>query len=57
MDRYSLSAQALAGKNLTVRPRRPSRAPIQGSGAPVGRNDLCPCGSKKKFKRCCRLKR
>src|SRR2546429_281150 len=23
----------------------------------VGRNDLCPCGSRKKFKKCCLLRR
>ena len=23
---------------------------------PVGRNDLCPCGSRKKYKKCCELK-
>lgn len=22
----------------------------------VGRNDLCPCGSRKKFKKCCEVK-
>jgi hypothetical protein len=22
----------------------------------VGRNDLCPCGSRKKYKKCCELK-
>ena len=32
------------------------RAPIQQvvrSGAKVGRNDPCPCGSGKKYKKCC----
>jgi hypothetical protein len=24
--------------------------------AKAGRNDLCPCGSRKKFKRCCEAK-
>lgn len=32
------------GVNVTVRPR---------PAAPVGRNDPCPCGSGRKFKRCC----
>lgn len=27
--------------------------PIRRVGAKVGRNDPCPCGSKKKFKQCC----
>jgi uncharacterized protein YchJ len=27
--------------------------PIVNEGKKVGRNDKCPCGSGKKFKRCC----
>ena len=30
-----------------------TQAPIRRASARVGRNDLCPCGSKMKFKRCC----
>jgi uncharacterized protein YchJ len=26
---------------------------IQTKGIKTGRNDLCPCGSGKKFKKCC----
>ena len=35
--------------------RRPGErlGPIMRDTARVGRNDLCPCGSGKKFKRCC----
>jgi uncharacterized protein len=29
------------------------QTPIRREGPRVGRNDPCPCGSKKKFKRCC----
>ena len=25
---------------------------VNGDGSKVGRNDLCPCGSGRKFKRC-----
>lgn len=28
-------------------------APITREAPKVGRNDDCPCGSKKKFKKCC----
>jgi len=28
-------------------------APVKRDGPKVGRNDLCPCGSGKKFKKCC----
>ena len=31
----------------------PPPAPFKRRGAKVGRNDPCPCGSGKKFKRCC----
>lgn len=31
--------------------RTPVRKEIQ-----VGRNEICPCGSKKKYKKCCMLK-
>jgi hypothetical protein len=27
--------------------------PIQRAGSPIGRNDPCPCGSGKKYKKCC----
>ncbi len=29
------------------------RATIVNPGAPLGRNDPCPCGSGKKYKKCC----
>ncbi|MFO0928378.1 MAG: SEC-C metal-binding domain-containing protein [Gemmataceae bacterium] len=31
----------------------PNRVPIQKTGKQVGRNDPCPCGSGKKYKKCC----
>jgi len=31
----------------------PARKPVQSSHAKVGRNDPCPCGSGKKYKKCC----
>jgi len=39
-------AQAAAAKN----PDRDENAPVQKH---IGRNDLCPCGSGKKYKKCC----
>jgi preprotein translocase subunit SecA len=30
-----------------------SAAPVHRNGEKVGRNDPCPCGSGKKFKKCC----
>ena len=32
---------------------RPSGKPIVGSSRDIGRNDQCPCGSGKKYKKCC----
>jgi tetratricopeptide (TPR) repeat protein len=32
---------------------RASAVPVVGGGRKVGRNDPCPCGSGKKFKKCC----
>ena len=31
----------------------PDAAPAAGTAPKVGRNDDCPCGSGKKFKKCC----
>lgn len=31
----------------------PSAQPVRQAAAKVGRNELCPCGSGKKFKQCC----
>ncbi len=37
----------------TTPPEAPKAAPILRSTAKVGRNDPCPCGSGKKYKKCC----
>ncbi|MGH3184391.1 MAG: UPF0149 family protein [Streptosporangiaceae bacterium] len=42
----------LLRKIAELRASRPSRQPQMRSSKP-GRNDPCPCGSGKKFKRCC----
>jgi preprotein translocase subunit SecA len=34
-------------------PARPAAAPVHADGSRVGRNDPCPCGSGKKYKKCC----
>jgi len=34
-------------------PREEETKPFQSTGPKVGRNDPCPCGSGKKYKRCC----
>jgi SEC-C motif-containing protein len=42
----------VAGQWLYSRTVRQGPAPLK-SAPKVGRNDLCPCGSGKKFKQCC----
>jgi preprotein translocase subunit SecA len=39
-----------------AQPARPAPALRTATGEKVGRNDPCPCGSGKKYKRCCYLK-
>jgi uncharacterized protein YecA (UPF0149 family) len=39
----------LEGTRLVLNQQVPAANPFKG----VGRNDPCPCGSGKKFKRCC----
>jgi preprotein translocase subunit SecA len=34
-------------------PQEPKQKPIQSTHPKVGRNDPCPCGSGKKYKKCC----
>jgi uncharacterized protein YecA (UPF0149 family) len=29
------------------------QTPIVRQGTKIGRNDICPCGSDKKYKKCC----
>lgn len=38
---------------LVQEPEGPIAAPVASRGSHVGRNDSCPCGSGKKFKKCC----
>lgn len=38
---------------LARREESPGRSPIRHDKPRVGRNDLCPCGSGKKYKKCC----
>jgi preprotein translocase subunit SecA len=50
-------AEGLVSQGTSTGPLPPSAAPGVGVGVPnpyagVGRNDPCPCGSGKKFKKC-----
>jgi SEC-C motif domain protein len=41
------------GRWYFVDGRRVSEAPVRREGPKIGRNDACPCGSGKKYKKCC----
>ena len=38
---------------ISSRPRPSRSSQARRAGAKVGRNDPCPCGSGKKYKKCC----
>lgn len=54
MSKEHLEAMQLEFKRI-VTPRKPvgTPSPIVPGIAKVGRNDPCPCGSGRKFKKCC----
>lgn len=41
------------GRWMFVNGRAPEPAPARRTGSRVGRNDPCPCGSGRKYKKCC----
>lgn len=45
--------QRLAEKMALLEGRRPALQPAHKQQADVGRNDPCPCGSGRKYKKCC----
>jgi hypothetical protein len=48
------SAHAIAAPHVFAPPPyQPERVPVFTAGPRVGRNDPCPCGSGKKYKKCC----
>jgi uncharacterized protein YecA (UPF0149 family) len=49
LQRMHLLDEDDAAKLVRIEPVRP-----RGTVTPAGRNEACPCGRGKKFKRCCR---
>ena len=49
---FAYAEQRLKDLSKQVPPPAPSQEPVP-STEPVGRNDPCPCGSGKKYKKCC----
>jgi hypothetical protein len=47
------SSRRLPDERLAAWPSPEDRVPVRNPFRHVGRNDPCPCGSGKKFKRCC----
>lgn len=56
-ERHDEFVVALPDNVLAIRdywlPQRKAATTFRHDAAPPGRNDLCPCGSGKKFKKCC----
>jgi hypothetical protein len=50
----ALGAFARAHRGAYESSARPAVAPIRREASKLGPNDPCPCGSGKKFKKCCR---
>ena len=61
LARRALSTEDIEAEEEAVRKAKqerdkdPERYRLKAGGA-VGRNDPCPCGSGKKYKKCCELK-
>ena len=54
MSRYRTEKTDISGNNDPEEraPQQPKQEPVRAEKR-VGRNDLCPCGSGKKYKKCC----
>jgi len=47
------SMMSQSGRRAAEAARQQPAAPVQRTAPSVGRNDPCPCGSGKKYKKCC----
>lgn len=53
LERPAKAAKAVpAAAGSAPAPQAPFRRPVSFNFAGVGRNDICPCGSGKRFKNC-----
>jgi preprotein translocase subunit SecA len=52
VERTPKAAKALPAAASAPGPQVPFRRPVSFNFAGVGRNDICPCGSGKRFKNC-----
>ncbi len=55
-DNFTMSTSSStieeSGEFVSTQPQTPVQ-PLRRAGEKVGRNDVCPCGSGKKYKKCC----
>lgn len=51
---YMLNPKSFDGKPPKM--KQSDNLPIVNDGPMIGRNDPCPCGSGKKYKKCCLIK-
>ncbi|HTZ11970.1 MAG TPA: preprotein translocase subunit SecA, partial [Candidatus Margulisiibacteriota bacterium] len=51
--KFERPQQESAAEEPASAPAEPSPKPVQSAHPKVGRNDPCPCGSGKKYKKCC----
>ena len=51
MDKMIIDAILKA--RITAQPQEEVKQVVVNTGAKVSRNDPCPCGSGKKYKKCC----
>ena len=52
-DAPAMPQPASAPQEMEMRAELPQQMPVRRDGQKVGRNDPCPCGSGKKYKKCC----
>jgi len=53
VSKFETPEQQLEKENRSDIPQKKSSLPAQASSPKVGRNEPCPCGSGKKYKKCC----
>ncbi len=52
-DKFQASSSGENAPEFAALPKEPAAKPAQSQHPKVGRNDPCPCGSHKKYKKCC----
>jgi preprotein translocase subunit SecA len=52
-DKFQASSSGENAPEFAALPKEPAAKPTQSQHPKVGRNDPCPCGSHKKYKKCC----